>query len=389
MGSARAASSNATIRTVADRVGVSVASVSRYLNGDPKVSTEMGTRIAAAIAEMDYTPKAAARSLRGQATRQLSLVVEDIGNPAYVEAMRSLQEVAHEHGMRLLVESTYGDVDKELKVVQDLAQRYVDGVVLFSTSFVPRLIKQLRTPAVPIVVVGSVPQDVLVDSVGADARGGAARAAQHLIEQGCRRIGMINGPRGTLPAKSRLQGFREGLAAVSSADDPTADHPTADHPTADDAASGGRTHLTDAPVIHAATFTRESGYEAATTLLDSGTTVDGLLCANDQLAVGALNACLDRGLRVPEDVALVGMDNSRDATICRPQLTSLDLRFADRGRLAGQMLLDRISGNYDGAARRQIIHTDLVVRGSSTRRTGAVAETSEAATNGAKDRTDT
>ncbi|HSK33324.1 MAG TPA: substrate-binding domain-containing protein, partial [Propionicimonas sp.] len=96
--------------------------------------------------------------------------------------------------------------------------------------------------------------------------------------------------------------------------------------------------------------------------------VDGLFCANDQLAVGAFHACQDAGLRVPEDVALVGMDNSRDATVCRPQLSSVDLRFADRGRLAGQMLLDRIHGRYTGAPRRQQVYTELVVRGSSSRR---------------------
>lgn len=298
----------------------------------------MRHRIKNAIRETAYTPKAAARSLRGRSTRQISLVVEDIGNPAYVEAMRSLQELVHEHGLRLLVESTYGQLEKELKVVQDLAERYVDGVVLFSTGFAPRLIQELQTPAVPIVVIGSVPQDIVVDSVGADAGGGARRAVEHLRHQGCRRVGMVSGPQGTLPAKSRLEGFREGLA---------------DH--------------ANAPVVHATAFTREAGYVATMSLLDTGDRPDALLCANDQLAVGALNACLDRGLRVPEDVALVGMDNSRDATICRPQLTSVDLRFADRGRLAGQMLLDRIHGRYDGAPRRQSVYTDLVIRGSSTR----------------------
>lgn len=339
-------SKGATISTVAAHAGVSVASVSRYMNGDPKVSAGMRARIESAVRATSYTPNAAARSLRGRATRQISLVVEDIGNPAYVEAMRSLEGVANEHGLRLLVESSYGELEKELQVVRDLAQRYVDGVVLFSTGFAPRLIKELRKPAVPVVVVGSVPQEIVLDSVGADARDGARRAAEHLLDQGCERIAMISGPQGTLPAKSRLEGFRTGLAG---------------HPAP-----------VDPPVVHAAAFTRAAGYDAANALLDSGVTPDGILCANDQLAVGALNACLDRGLRIPQDVALVGMDNSRDATICRPQLSSVDLRFADRGRLAGQMLLDRIQGRYDGAPRRQSVYTDLVVRGSSDRNgTGA------------------
>lgn len=150
---------------------------------------------------------------------------------------------------------------------------------------------------------------------------------------------MINGPLGTLPAQSRLAGFRDGLEAGESP-----------------------------PVVHAQAFTPEAGYEAAVRLLDSGASPDGILCAADPLAIGTLNACTDRGLSVPHDVALVGMDNGRDAMLSRPRLTSVDLHFADRGRLAGQMLLDRIQGRYDGAPRRHSVPADLVVRGSSARR---------------------
>lgn len=340
MGSTGHAAKRPTIAAVASHAGVSAASVSRFLNDDPKVSSEMRRRIGHAIRETGYTPNAAARSLRAGSTRQISLVVEDIGNPAYVEAMRSLQEIVQEHGFRLLVESTYGELEKELKAIQSLAEHRVDGLVLFSTGFAPRLIEELRAPAVPVIVVGSTPEGVEVDSLGSDAHGGARRAAQHLAERGCRRLAMVAGPHGTLPGRTRLEGFLAGL------DDDV--------------------ERTEPQVVHASAFTRDAGYEAAGTLLDSDVRPDGIVCANDQLAVGTLNACLDAGLRVPEDVALVGMDNSRDATICRPQLSSVDLRFSDRGRLAGQMLLDRIQGRYEGAPRRQRVFTNLVVRGSSS-----------------------
>ncbi|UNX54834.1 substrate-binding domain-containing protein [Georgenia sp. TF02-10] len=269
----------------------------------------------------------------------MSLVVDDIGNPAYIEVMRALQALAREHGFRLLVESTNGRIDEELRVVESLRQRYVDGLVMTSTRFPPRLVEALRAPAVPVVVIGSVPDRFAGDSVGADAVGGARTATEHLIEEGCERLAMVNGPEGTLPARSRAGGFRAGLAARG----------------------------LDAPVIrHAAEFTREAGYETTVRLLAEHD-LDGIVCANDQLAIGALHACEEAGRRVPEDIALVGMDNSRDTTVCRPQLTSLDLRFADRGRLAGQMLLDRIQGRYTGAPRRQQVYTELVVRGSSRR----------------------
>ncbi len=329
-----------TISVVAARAGVSVASVSRVLNHDKRVSADVRTRVQAAVREIDYTPNAAARSLRARMTGQLSLVVDDIGNPAYIEIMRSLQELARQHEHRLLVQSTDGRVDEELGILRDLGQRYVDGLVMTSTRFAPEVARQLRAPAVPVVVIGSLPDELPVDAVGADARGGARGAVEHLLEQGCSRLAMINGPAETLPARSRLRGFLDGVTA-------------------------GEVRFE--PVVRHAAFTSEAGYAAALDVLDARQRPDGLLCANDQLAVGALEACFDRGVEVPRELALVGMDNTRDATVCRPRLSSVDLRFADRGRIAGQLLLDRIQGRYSGAARRVRVQTQLVRRESSQR----------------------
>lgn len=330
-----------TMAAVARQAGVSVASVSRVLNDEAGVGAEVRARIEAVIREIDYVPNASARSLRSRATRQLSLVVDDIGNPAYVEIMRALQEVARQHDHRLLVQSTDGRVEEELEILQDLGQRYVDGLVFTSTRFSPQLTRQLISPAVPVVVIGSLPDDVHVDAVGADARGGARDAARHLVDEGCSRLAMINGPAETLPAQSRRRGFLEGSAESDIATEPA--------------------------VLHAG-FTAEAGYAAALELFEGPHRPDGLLCANDQLAVGAIEACTDRDIDVPGELAVVGMDNTRDGTVCRPTLSSVDLQFADRGRIAGQLLLDRIQERYTGSARRVRVPAALVVRGSSQRR---------------------
>jgi LacI family transcriptional regulator len=325
---------------VAGQAGVSVATVSRVLNRDTRVSPDARERVERVIREIGYTPNAAARSLRSRATRQLSLVVDDIGNPAYVEIMRAMQDVARESGFRLLVQSTDGRADDELAILQALGQRYVDGLVLTSISFTPEVVGELADTAVPVVVIGSVPEGVPVDTVSAAAAGGARAAVLHLAEQGGTRFAMVNGPAETRPAVSRLQGFRDGLVAIGAAAEPV--------------------------VLHTA-FTAEAGYEAATALLSRDERPDSILCANDQLAVGVVDACADQGIAVPGDIAVVGMDNTRDAELCRPRLSSVDLRFRDRGRIAGQMLLERIDGRYDGAVRRVQLDTDLVQRESSLR----------------------
>ncbi|MGH3500119.1 MAG: LacI family DNA-binding transcriptional regulator, partial [Nocardioidaceae bacterium] len=299
-------------------------------------------RIKTAIYETGYIPNAAARSLRSRSTRQLSLVVDDIGNPAYIEIMRSVQQVARQHGHRLLIQSTDGRLDEEVGILRDLAQHYADGLVLTSTRFSPKLAHQLVSPAVPVVVIGSPPDELLVDAVGADARRGARDAVQHLLQRGSSQLAMINGPAETLPAQSRRAGFLDGCGA------------------------GGTSGAADPVVVHAPDYTAEAGYHALAGLLDFSTP-DGLLCANDQLAIGALEACLDRGVEVPQQLAIAGMDDTREARLCRPTLTSVDLRFADRGRIAGQMLLDRIQGRYDGPPRRVEVPTRLVPRDSTAR----------------------
>lgn len=329
-----------TISVVAARAGVSVASVSRFLNDDVSVSDTMRAKVERAIHETGYTPLAAARSLRGGRTRQISLAVEDIGNPAYVKAMRSLQAVAQERGYRLLVESTQGIPANEVRLVRDLRQSYVDGLVLASTRFDPLLTKALAQAAVPVVVIGSFPDGTHVDSVGADAKNGAVTAVAHLVEQGCRHLVMVAGPAETLPSRNRAQGFLDGVA---------------------------RFPEVTSSVLHCPSFSREAGLERVSALLNNGTHVDGILAANDELAIGALHACQDAGRKIPEDVAIVGMDNAREGQFCRPALTTVDLKFEDRGQLAGHMLFDRIEHQYQGAFRRQLLQPELMVRTSSRR----------------------
>lgn len=326
----------ATISAVADRAGVSIASVSRVLNGDDRVGSDIRQRVEDAIREIDYVPNAAARSLRAQSTRQLALVVDDIGNPAYVELMRSLQEVVRDAGNRLLLQSTDGRDDEEIAILDSLGQRYVDGLVMTSTRFSPGVVERLSRAPVPVVVIGS-PPTLPVDCVSTDAAAGIRAAVEHLIGRGCHRLAMINGPAQTLPAQTRLQGFLDG------------------------AADGG---AVVSMVVHS-DWGRTAGHEAAGRILDRAERPDAIVCANDQLALGVLDACRDRGVEVPTGLAVTGVDNTRDAGVCRPQLTSVDLSLAERGGIAGRLLLDRISGAVTGEPQQIAVDTTLVVRESS------------------------
>ncbi|MFD8568364.1 LacI family DNA-binding transcriptional regulator [Streptomyces sp. NPDC057694] len=303
-----------TVVSIAERAGVSIASVSRVLNG---VGARRDTvlKVERAAAELGYVPNAVARSLKGGRTRQLTFAMPDIGNPVYVAMVRAIQTVAKAAGYRLLLHSTDAVVDDELAVLRSLGDRTSDGLIICPIRITDAHIEALRTAAGPVVVIGSLPDGVPVDSVRADSVAGAALAVRHLHDTGRRRIAFVNGPADTVPGRNRDEGYRAALTDCGLVYDPEL-------------------------VVHT-DFGIESGAEAADRLLAQGRP-DAVFCANDQLALGAARALHARGLRIPEDVAVAGMDDSMLAQAGWPPLTSVDLGSTERGRRAAELLLHRL-----------------------------------------------
>lgn len=330
-----------TIVSIAERAGVSIASVSRVLNG---VGARRDTveKVERAAADLGYVPNAVARSLKGGRTRQLTFAMPDIGNPVYVAMVRAIQAVAKTAGYRLLLHSTDAVVDDELAVLRSLGDRTSDGLILCPIRITDEHVEALRTAAGPVVVIGSLPDGVPVDSVRADSVAGAALAVRHLHETGRRRIAFVNGPSDTVPGGNRDQGYRAALADCGLPYDPSL-------------------------VVHTE-FGIESGAEATDRLLDARP--DAVFCANDQLALGAARALHARGLRIPEDVAVAGMDDSVLAQAGWPPLTSVDLGSTERGRQAAELLLKRLDAATElPAPRSTTAPPRLVVRASTGRTT--------------------
>lgn len=332
-------SSRATVATVAELAGVSVASVSRVLNGLP-ATPEMEQRVRDAAKQLGYVPNATARSLKSRRTQQLGFAVEDVGNPVYVEMMRAISRVTKAAGYRLLLHSTDSDREEELRLIHDLNRGFVDGLILSPIRISDDRIEALVQSPVPVVVIGTLPDDVPIDNVRADSRSGIATAVAHLFEGGCRRIAMLNGPLDTVPGEARRAGYERGLAGVGVA-------------------------LDEALVETATEFTAHQGYESAKRLL-AREKFDGLVCANDLIAVGAMRAIREHGLTVPDDVAVVGVDNTELATTSTPQLTSVTLNSSERGRTAAELLLARID-DPALAPCHLTLPPRLIVRESSSR----------------------
>jgi LacI family transcriptional regulator len=326
-----------TLETVARLASVSVASASRVLNGI-KTHPETLRRVREAAAAVGYVPNAAARSLRSRRTGQIAFAMPDVSNPIYTAMVGSIAQVARANGSRLILHSTDANTGDELSFLADLKQRYVDGLILCSLDFTDAHAEAIAASAVPVAVIGNPTRGAKVDTVRANSRHGAADAVKHLHACGRRRIALVNGPERTAPGGARKLGYLDALRACGLERD-------------------------DALVEVAADFTVEAGEEAASRLLERARPA-ATFCANDLLAVGALAAARATGLRVPADVALVGMDDTTLARVTSPTLTTVDLGGAERARLATELLLARIA--RPGRRPRTLgVEPRLVVRESS------------------------
>lgn len=328
----------ATAAEVAARAGVSVASVSRVLNG-LRSSRRMAERVHAAADELGYVADATARSLKVGRTEQLALAVADVGNPAYVAMMRAVEDVVRTAGYRTLLSAMGADPDDEIDVVRNLARGYADGLILSPLRVTPELVREVERARRPVVVVGTLPSGTAIDNVRADSPGGVRLALTHLHESGRRRVGFLNGPADTVPGAARARGYVRTVKRLGLPQSAT---------------------LT----VTAADFTYDAGRAVVDQLLDQDDPPDAILGANDLLAVAVINAITERGGRVPEDIAVVGMDDTELASYLRPSLTSVSLGSAERGRIAAELLLARIA-DPGRPVQRVTVTPRLTIRSSS------------------------
>jgi LacI family transcriptional regulator len=328
-----------TIIDVAKRAGVSAGTVSRVLN-EANVPLDTRRKVRAAIAELGYVPNHAARALKRQATDQIALVIPDVANPVYVQMAKSVQRVAAEQGYQLSLISTENGAMDERRVLMGLARRQLDGMVLVSLRPGPALLGRIREAADRVCLIGSFPDDLPADAVRVDSGHGARLGVQHLIDQGRRRIALVNGTPGTVPAARRAQGYRDALLA--------------------------RGVPVRAELVADADFSMQSGYRAVDALLEREGDLDGVFCANDLMALGVLRRLRELDRRVPEDVAVVGMDDIDMAAMTAPTLTTVSLQAEERGRLATEMLIERLAHHGPLPPRIVTVLPRLVVRESST-----------------------
>ena len=330
-----------TIFDVAKRAGVSKSSVSRVLNGGP-VSPKTRKAVLEAIEELGYRPSVAARGLVTKRSQTVGFVLTDVADPYYSEIIRGVEAALSEKGYSLILCSARWDNARELNYIRMLAEHRVDGLLVLSslTTANEDALQTLSTEMErPVVFLDRSSPGTSFDSVGVDDFTAAAGAVRHLVNLGHARIAHVTGPLNYHSGVRRLQGYRHALAQAGIE--------------------------IDESLIAEGNFTKRGGYEAAVRLLSLKNRPTAIFAANDISALGVWQAAREFGLRIPEDLALVGFDDIELLNLADIPLTTVRQPRYDFGYVGTQILLTRIEESEKPKKRRQVIlPTELIIRRS-------------------------
>lgn len=329
-----------TIRDVARQAEVSVATVSHVVNGTHYVSPELEQRVLEAIDALNYRPNRLARALSRRAVPLLALVVPDISNPYWSCVARAVQDITDRHDYSVIVCSTDGLLQREVRFVKSLSG-WISGLILHPYHVTHEHVNPFMGEDVAVVILGDFlgaqgrPSNW--DHVRGDNEVGAQAAVEHLIGLGHRRIGFIQGPAGTPSSTRRLAGYRRALEQAGL--------------------------VAEESLLIPGDYTREAGRAGLAALLERADPPSAVFCANDLIALGAMEAAQQRGCRVPQDLSVVGFDDIDEAARATPPLTTIRQPPQRLGAVAAETLIERLNGRAE--PKHVLLEFSLVAREST------------------------
>ncbi|MFC4076991.1 LacI family DNA-binding transcriptional regulator [Salinithrix halophila] len=329
-----------TIRDVAKRAGVSIATVSRVLNKSKPVSDELKKRIMDAVEETGYLPNAVARSMIQKRTGLFGVIIPEIFNPYFSGLVEGIESVSKEFQYHLMLSVSEKDPEREKELLQIYRSRQMEGIILAAARLEEDQKEILARLGIPCVVIGQRVKGLKAPSVVINNWKAAFEATDYLIQLGHRRIGMIGGPFWDVASgQERYQGFRDALASRAL-------------PCREEWVSEGEGFLV------------EDGYKGMEILHSAPELPTAVFCACDRIAVGAIRYLEGQGLQVPEDVSVIGFDDEELASIIHPRLTTIRHSPFEMGRRAATLLTEMLHGNQSLQTAETLEHS-LIVREST------------------------
>lgn len=329
-----------TIREVAREARVAIGTASRVLNGHKSVSEDVRGRVLKAVKKLRYEPDRLAQSMRLGVTHTVACVTRDIGIAGFGSIVHAAEDVLRDAHYTLLLGVTDERKERELELLHILSQRRVDAIIIATSSETDKeLLRQLLKLDIPLVLLDrEFPAEL--DAVMIDHRRGTRAATEHLLGYGHARIALLTGLASIRPARERIAGFQEAMQGAENTQ----------------------------PIVRTGGFTAEFGFRETSSLLAGGEPPTAIIAGGMAMLAGVLEAIRVRGLQVPRDISVVAGADTELAALATPSVTAIRWNGVDQGRIAVQLLLNRLGGNRAGPVQRVLLSTELIKRES----TGAV-----------------
>ena len=327
-----------TIKDVAKHAQVSVTTVSHVVNNTRFVSDAARERVQRAVAELKFVPSALARGLKSNRTHTIGMMIPNNANPYFAEIIRGIEDTCLQAGFNVILCNSDDEPLKQSTYVRLLSEKQVDGLIVVSSGADDELIETLRAAPMPQVVVDREIDDLPADLVEVNHEAGGHLATQHLLALGHRRIACIAGPQALPPARQRVAGYHRALhdAGVK----------------------------VDDRLLRRVDFTSAGGFAAMRSLLEAKRRPSAVFASNDLMAIGAICAAASAGLRIPQDLSVIGFDDIALAAYSNPPLTTIAQPKHQTGELAARLLMERIA-TPGLALRREILEPTLCLRAST------------------------
>ncbi|WP_413379015.1 catabolite control protein A [Alkalihalobacillus sp. 1P02AB] len=304
---------NTTIYDVAREAGVSMATVSRVVNGNPNVKPTTRKKVLEAIERLGYRPNAVARGLASKKTTTVGVIIPDISNIFFAELARGIEDIATMYKYNIILCNSDQNQDKEIHLINTLLEKQVDGIVFMGSQITEEHVEQFKRSPVPVVLAATLDTDKEIPSVNIDYKQAAYDAIQSLTEKGHQKIGMLSGS-----LDDPVNGFQKFAGYRSALEDANIEF--------------------DENLVVLGDYTYDSGIEAMEKFVNLADKPTAIFAANDEMALGIIHGAQDRGFQIPEDFEVIGFDNTRLATMVRPTLTTVVQPMYDIGAVSMRLL---------------------------------------------------
>ncbi|MBP1947828.1 catabolite control protein A [Virgibacillus litoralis] len=330
---------NITIYDVAREANVSMATVSRVVNGNPNVKPVTRKKVLATIEQLGYRPNAVARGLASKKTTTVGTIIPDISSIFFAELARGIEDIATMYKYNMILSNSDQNKDKELQLINTMLEKQVDGILFMGGNITDEHVKQFESSSIPVVLAATYDESNRIPSVNIDYEAAASEATSFLLGKGNEKIAFISGQDDTLINQQKYNGYLRAFKEKSK--------------TIDD------------QYILRGDYSYDSGLEAVEQLLSLNERPTAVFVASDEMALGVIHGAQDKGYKVPEDLEVFGFDNTRLATMVRPTLSTIVQPMYDIGAVAMRLLTKYM--NKEEVEEKKVVLPHRIVERTSTK----------------------